>query len=404
MKKTLTLLPLLLTAIILTGCKESKNGSEVTYIPFQSEEGGGWGMMDAEGNVLFNDEFENSPGPAINDRFYIYEDETWCIYAAEPRPRKIGEYKDVGCFSMGLCPVVNDDNDMIYIDKEGNTVIDIAEVSGKKVTAAYAFYCNRALIKLENEKYGYIDMEGNVVMPCRYYNAWSFNEGTAVVYIDDQGEDEDGKWGVIDTEGNVLFTKKYNEMTPTTYKMSEGLIICSTSDGKLAIVDKTGAIVHKVRGASANDIYNGHFVFYDGNSEKYGLMTTDGQVAVRARYSTLHYNGVFLVGQTDSEERYYLLSLTGEKICKLPKGYPTLLEPCFKGYDKCFFIGEYGEQQKMIGPDGQRIPTATSIYGINSGFFTLALTQSDEFFEGDYEEEEYFDEYDDYEEQEENDL
>lgn len=400
MRKTLTLLPLLMAAIILTGCKDSKKGNEATYFAFQSEEGGEWGMMDTEGNVLFSDEFDNSPGPALNDRFYIYDDE-WCIYAAEPRPRKIGEYKDVGCFSMGLCPVVNEDNEMMYIDLEGNPVIDIAEVNGKKVTSAYAFYDGRALIKLENEKQGYIDMEGNVVIPCRYHNAWSFNEGMAVVYIDEQGDDDDAKWGVIDTEGNVLFTKKYSEMTPSTYKMAEGLIICATSDGKLAIVDKTGNVVRKVRGSSANDIYKGHFVFYDSNNEKYGLMTTEGQVAVRARYSTLQYNGAFLVGQTDNEERYYLLSLTGEKITKLPKGYPTLFEPCFKGYDKCFFIGEYGEQQKMIGPDGQRIPLTTNVYGINSTFFTLAITQDDEFYnmdggyeegdyeEGDYEEEEY---------------
>jgi hypothetical protein len=396
MRTTLRLLPLLMAAIILTGCKESKKENEVTYFPFQAEEGGGWGMMDTEGNVLFSDEFENSPGPAINDRFYIYDDESWCIYAAEPRPRKIGEYKDVGCFSMGLCPVVNDDNDMMYIDLEGNTVIDIAEVNGKKVTAAYAFYCSRALIKLENEKYGYIDMEGHVVIPCRYENAWSFNEGAAVVYIDEQGDDDDAKWGVIDTEGNVLFTKKYSEMTPSTYKMAEGFILCSTSDGKVAIVDKTGAVVRKVRASSANDIYNGHFVFYDGNNEKYGLMTTDGQVAIRARYSSLQYNGAFLVGQTDSEERYYLLSITGEKICKLPKGYPTLFEPCYKGYDKCFFMGEYSEQQKMIGPDGQRINLSTSVYGINNGFFTLAITQGDgeDFDYEDYEEEE---EYYDYE-------
>ena len=390
MRKALTLLPLLLAAIILTGCKENKKEYEVTYFAFQADENGGWGMMDTEGNVLFADEFENSPGPAINDRFYIYEDETWCIYAAEPRPRKIGEYKDVGCFSIGLCPVVNEDDDMLYIDKDGNTAFNIAEVNGKKVTYAYAFYNGRALIKLENEKYGYIDTEGNVVIPCRYQNAWSFNDGAAVVYIDEQGDDDDAKWGVIDTEGNVLFTKKYSEMTPATYKMAEGFIICTTEDGKLAIVDRTGEVVRKVRGSSANDIYNGHFVFYDSNNEKYGLMKTDGTVAIRARYSSLHYNGAFLVGKTDSDERYYLLSLTGEKITKLPKGEPTLFEPWYKGYDKCFFIGEYGEQQKMIGPDGQRIPTNTSVYGINSGFFTLAIASSEEY--DDYgEEPDYYD-------------
>ena len=389
MKKTMRLLPLLLAVLTMAACKNSKGEYEVNYFAFQTESEGDWGMMGTDGKVLFEEEFENTPGPAINGRFYVLEDDNWSIYAAESRPRKIGEYQDVGCFTIGLCPVVDFNNDMLYIDKEGNTAFKLKKVNGKKVVYAYAFYNGRAMIKLENNKYGYIDQEGNVAIPCRYEDAWSFNDGVALVYID-SSDDENGKWGVVDTEGNTLFTKKFKDMTPITYKFSEGVMSVQANE-KLAIIDKTGKVLHRVKGSQAEDVHNGHFVFYDGDSEKYGLMNVEGQVVIRPRYSTLMYNGAFLLGSTD-DERFNLLTLTGEKIAKMPKGYPTLLEDYYDNYDKVFFVGNYGEGYKMFGPDGQRIPLSADINSLNTTFFTLAIARSDD--DEEYDEPDYYDEPD----------
>ncbi len=379
------LLPVVLAALVMAGClKGSKAEYEVTYISFQSESGGDWGMMDAEGNVLFADEFEDSPGPAINDRFYIYEDGTWCIYAAEKRPRKIGEFKDVGCFTIDLCPVVSQENEMYYIDKEGNKAFDLKKINGKKVTAAYAFFNGRAMVRLENNKYGYIDETGHTAIPFKYYDANSFNEGVALVILDDYDADN-RRWSIIDTEGNTLFTKRYNDIEPVTTKYSEGYIIAKANN-KLVLLDKQGNVVHRVKGSHAEDVHNGCFVFYDGDSEKYGLANVEGQVVVRARYSSLEYNGAFLVGTTDGD-RYHLLSMTGEKIARLPKGTPILFDNHYANWNKWFLVGEYGEGYKFIGPDGQRLNITTEVASVNWGFFTLAITSSDE--EEDYDYEEY---------------
>lgn len=385
MKSFLKMVPLMIAALVLTACKGGKE-YEVTYFAFQAEQDGDWGMMDTNGNVLFAEEFENGPGPAINDRFYLYDsdEEAWCIYAAEKRPRKIGQYKDVGCFTIGLCPVVDSDGFMRYIDKEGNTAFEMKKVGSKKVTTAYAFYNGRALIKLENDKYGYIDQTGKVVIPCKYINAWSFNDGVALVYNDEEDADN-GRWSIIDTEGNVLFTKKFREMTPETYKFSDGFMIVSTN-GKLGVLNKEGQTVCKVKGTSANDIYNGRFVFYDSNSEKYGLASVDGNVLIRARYSTLAYNGAILAGSTD-DDRFYLLTMEGEKIAKLPKGYPTLFEPYFPQWDQRLLVGSYDEGYKLVDAKGNKINTE-DIAGVSTTFFTLAIApaveEEDEEIEVDY--------------------
>lgn len=386
------MLPLLLAALVLAGCKGSKaTDYEVTYLAFQSESDGDWGMMDTQGNVLFSDMIEGSPGPAINDRFYVYDQDegVWCIYAAEQRPRKIGEFKDVGCFTIDLCPVVSQDNEMYYIDKEGNKAFDLNKINGKKVVSAYAFFNGRAQVRLENGKSGYIDETGQTVIPCKYYDANPFSEGVALVMLDDD-EADNRRWAIIDTEGNTLFTKKYNDYEPVTTSYSEGYII-ARSNSKLALIDKQGNVVHRVKGTSAQDVHNGHFVVYDEDSGKYGLASVEGQMVIRPRYSSMEYNGAFLVG-TNDDERYYLLTLTGDKIARLPKGTPILFDKHYANWDKCFLVGEYGESYKFIGPDGTKLDISTDISSVNYGFFTLAIASAEE-EEGDYD-------YEDYEEEE----
>ena len=52
----------------------------------------------------------------------------------------------------------------------------------------------------EGEKCGYINKEGNVVLPAKYDAATAFENGRAKVK-------EFGKWSTIDTEGNTLWSK-----------------------------------------------------------------------------------------------------------------------------------------------------------------------------------------------------
>ena len=45
-----------------------------------------------------------------------------------------------------------------------------------------------------NDKWGYIDTKGNIVIPAVYDDAYSFSQGLAAVKVN-------GKWGYIDTKG-----------------------------------------------------------------------------------------------------------------------------------------------------------------------------------------------------------
>lgn len=55
-------------------------------------------------------------------------------------------------------------------------------------------------IKLSG-KYGFINMNGDIVIPCQYDEAWAFVDGLARVKLN-------GRWGYIDNTGKWFETKK----------------------------------------------------------------------------------------------------------------------------------------------------------------------------------------------------
>lgn len=64
----------------------------------------------------------------------------------------------------------------------------------------YGFFCGRNLVN--TDKYGYINLKGEMVIPPKYEKAFYFNEGVAVVRILD-------KWGYIDKRNQWVIPVRY---------------------------------------------------------------------------------------------------------------------------------------------------------------------------------------------------
>ena len=85
-----------------------------------------------------------------------------------------------------------------------------------------------------NDRYGYIDRDGNIVVEPEYYYAEEFTEGLATVSIGSI----DGKCGYIDKTGKMVIEPKFDD----AYPFSEGLASVEI-DKKWGFIDKTGNIV-----------------------------------------------------------------------------------------------------------------------------------------------------------------
>ena len=122
------------------------------------------------------------------------------------------------------------------------------------------------------------------------------------------------------------------------------------------------------------------------------------ETVIKEKYTTLNYNGKILVGSTD-DEKYYVLTMEGEKIKRLPKGYAILFDPEYKNYDKRIFVGDSDEDgYVMLDEQGNEIDTQVSINNISMSYYWGVNVPN--FFPDEYEEE--MDTYDyEYEEEEE---
>ena len=99
------------------------------------------------------------------------------------------------------------------------------------------FADGRALVakgkEFKDYKYGYIDINGNEVIPCQYDFAQTFHEGRAVVGIGKEFSKR--KYGYIDTEGKTITPIQYSSMN----SFKNGYVTVKMND-RLFYIDRDG--------------------------------------------------------------------------------------------------------------------------------------------------------------------
>lgn len=116
---------------------------------------------------------------------------------------------DPACFHDGIVSTSYVDQDgnpikFFMMDEKGN-VIRLPD--GVSSTYMGYYSCGRMLVVDENDRYGYADGEGKIVIPLQYLSAGDFNEGLAAVRF------PEGDWGYIGVDGSVVvrgFTQAYD--------------------------------------------------------------------------------------------------------------------------------------------------------------------------------------------------
>ena len=401
MKKISLFSVLFFAAAMLVSCDKKSSGEaeeeqdngqyQVDYFGFQEEEDGLWGLMATDGTVLVKPKFQNYISAVVNDRFYVNDDDEYTIYTAEKNPKKIGTYKNCGSFTGDLCPVQDMNDHILYIDKDGEKVLDVTEINGKKVQAAYNFFCGRAMINTEDGKWGFIDEEGEPVIPIKYADAWNFCEDLAIIYLDTPTyeDDDTGKWGVIDTDGNKLFTKRFCDLKPSEFKYAGGLLEVVDKDNNYYLLDKDGKEVLKLKeNTFTNFISEDAINVYNTETSKAALIDREGEWIIRPRFQSISFNGKLLVACTEEEE-YAIYTLEGEKVADLPEGYVYLFDKEFKDCDSYLLVGSWENGYKLFDSEGNKVDTKYDIYGYSTSYnWGFSTEEYDEEYE-EYEEEDY---------------
>lgn len=167
-------------------------------------------------------------------------------------------------FSEGLAPV-QIDYTWKFINPKGETIIELAT----EISAAYPFHCGMALVMNKEDKCGFINTTGELVVPFIYDDAEIFSDGLAMI-------ERDGTIGYINTKGIEIIPPKFID----GFDCSEGFISVNETNSD-------GWIVFSSDGNEATQFYNYDFVgqFKNGYAvaEKdgnYGIIDTQGQALI----------------------------------------------------------------------------------------------------------------------------
>lgn len=173
-----------------------------------------------------------------------------------------------------------------FIDVDGNEVIPTI------YDRAYPF--SDGLAEVENAgKFGYISHDGNIVLPFEYESAQPFRDGYAAVKkIDENGKDV---WGIIDKKGNfkllegITGISAFNDGIARAWRKSEEIFI-DTKGNEVKIPDTKSEILDKFD--EVKSFVEGRAVVaklvYPQWQTKYGVIDEEGNEVIPMDFSYIY--------------------------------------------------------------------------------------------------------------------
>lgn len=226
---------MVLACLTLSSCSKQKS-AEIEYFPFRSGNRM-YGMLSADGKILFEDEFKNAPTVVRDGRFFVKNsDGLWEMYTASEYPEKVGsEYVYATAFRNGRALVAEKDKPVTIIDVDGKVVKKLDRSGERKVAEVQPFGRDGyAIFKTIDDKFGLIDKDGNCTVKPVYRGFLRVGDDM-FMGVDDKLDNlaYDEKVPVISGTGKVLreLYKDEVEKLASWVERTEQLL----SDGKFPV-------------------------------------------------------------------------------------------------------------------------------------------------------------------------
>jgi bifunctional DNA-binding transcriptional regulator/antitoxin component of YhaV-PrlF toxin-antitoxin module len=325
---------LLVTLIGCTGKIKTTDLISLKCIPVK--EGEYWGFIDQSGKMVIAPQFKKaynfSEGLAVvqvtDDKFgFINEKGEFKIPA---------EYREASGFSEGLANVVRENQRIEYIDKNGKTVF----ITEDAIEMASPFKEGMAKIEINN-KVGYINKKGKIVIPATYQSGDFFSEGLALV-SNEKNEFESGNQFYINKEDKVVINKKFE----TAAQFREGLALIKM-DGKFGFINKEGKIVIPATLDETHFFYNGLCAAKKG--ELWGFIDKKGKWKINPQFREVSgfTSSGLSAAQPANNDKWGFINRNGEM--EIEPQFDDVVYPFVDGVAVIKLNANYG----LVGTDGK---------------------------------------------------
>lgn len=278
MKKNLSFFVILFSVIIFASCNNEGCINEGKNL-YRILVGDKYGYMDSQGNIVIEPQFDDAP---------LLFEQVYCMVSKDDKKFLIDKNNNV---------VKELDNSIEYIKpfSVGDDINFIVKKTGDKwyicdslLKKKSDFYDelkyntigDELFLVKKNNKWGYIDCDGNIVIDFIYDKAWVFSQDSIARVI------RDNKHFYIDTKGNCVISVDSNM---TGFTKNRAAVI---KDGEQCLIDRHGKVICKLE---VDEIYsfgndNLATVVKDGHTSK---IDTLGNIVLESdyRYITKFFNG-----------------------------------------------------------------------------------------------------------------
>lgn len=231
---------------------------------------GKFGLIDPEGKRLLTTEYEEI-SPLQNDTIYLFrKDNHWGILTKAGKIKlnlhnPIQEMYPMGDEFIG----VKIDNKYGFVDINGDLRI------ANRYEAIGAFHEDMAAVKLLG-KWGFVDRIERLNVQPLYDVVFPFENGCAIVA-------KQKKYGLVNTAGSEVLSLSYDSL----YRTETGRYIIQ-NDNKIGLADKDGRILIYPKYNEIDDLDNGFVII--GRNKKYGLLTQNGISTIPLIYEKIIFN------------------------------------------------------------------------------------------------------------------
>ena len=200
----------------------------------------------------------------------------------------------------------------------------------------------------KDKKYGYIDINNNVVIPFIYDRAYDFSDGLAAVEKYDHimntvmGPYPYYKTGFIDKHGDFVIYPKYNTQAFNKPLFKEGLAPIGISQTNLyglnlGYIDRKGDFIVKPIYEEAKPFENGFGIIK--KNDKYGCVNTKGELFLPIEYESIDFSNK--IGIISKEGKTGCIDYNGKIIIPLEYDFIKFLNDSL--IFACNYHGSYSD-------------------------------------------------------------
>ncbi|MBO4905566.1 MAG: hypothetical protein J5486_00830 [Bacteroidaceae bacterium] len=281
----LTYFGIVLTSLALSSCNlfgDDNRTPVPTYMAVQIEDGDGWSIIDENGDVVADEEYDEDDQVSriYGETYFVKSEGTYQLYSIDNPKKPIVDEEYTGATLMfkDRALVTKAGEPIQIINAQGEVIATLSkDIVGAQRAGYHTFYFVKA-----DGKAGWMDRNGDIIQ--EGFTQLYMGNGTIVAV---GKKTENGKWLIYNNKGDKTgeFKGSYS-----CREINDGYISVKDDDKPL-LLNHEGDVVLKMKKATyiAPPYYQSEprCIFWDKNSYNEGLANLDGEVLIRAKYNRL---------------------------------------------------------------------------------------------------------------------